>query len=68
MMVGRASYFDPWTFRHTDSAVYGSTDPGELCDDDDVLTVFIARGHKTGYKNVWMEEERYVYIKSDRPR
>ena len=29
VMVGRASYFDPWTFRHTDSAVYGSTDPGE---------------------------------------
>lgn len=30
VMVGRASYFDPWTFRHTDSAVYGSTDPGKI--------------------------------------
>lgn len=28
VMVGRAAYFDPWTFRHTDSAVFGSTDPG----------------------------------------
>ncbi|CAN0559339.1 unnamed protein product [Ectocarpus sp. 12 AP-2014] len=27
-MVGRAAYFDPWTFRHTDSAVFGSSDPG----------------------------------------
>lgn len=28
VMVGRAAYFDPWTFRHTDSMVFGSTDPG----------------------------------------
>lgn len=28
VMVGRACYFDPWTFRHTDSAVFGGTDPG----------------------------------------
>ncbi|CAN0275944.1 unnamed protein product [Ectocarpus sp. 6 AP-2014] len=28
VMVGRAAYFDPWTFRHTDSAVFGSSDPG----------------------------------------
>eukprot|EP00752_Nemacystus_decipiens_P004911 g4470.t1 len=28
VMVGRAAYFDPWTFRHTDSEVFGSTDPG----------------------------------------
>lgn len=28
VMVGRAAYFDPWLFRHTDSAVFGSTDPG----------------------------------------
>lgn len=28
VMVGRAAYYDPWTFRHTDSAVFGSTDPG----------------------------------------
>lgn len=29
VMVGRATYFDPWTFRHTDSAIFGATDPGE---------------------------------------
>lgn len=28
VMVGRAAYFDPWTFRHTDSAIFGSADPG----------------------------------------
>ncbi|CAN0014524.1 unnamed protein product, partial [Sphacelaria rigidula] len=28
VMVGRACYFDPWTFRHTDSAIFGSSDPG----------------------------------------
>lgn len=29
VMVGRACYFDPWTFRHTDTAVFGSpSDPG----------------------------------------
>lgn len=28
VMVGRASYYDPWTFRHTDSVIFGSSDPG----------------------------------------
>eukprot|EP00904_Undaria_pinnatifida_P001146 jgi/Undpi1/11031/HiC_scaffold_30.g13331.m1 len=53
VMVGRASYFDPWTFRHTDSAVYGSTDPGftrreimERC--VDTFTEYVREGRLEG--------------------
>ncbi|CAM9122521.1 unnamed protein product [Discosporangium mesarthrocarpum] len=29
VMVGRAAYHNPWEFRHTDSVIFGTPDPGD---------------------------------------